>query len=219
MLRELRYTVRSPPSTLARPPRRQYLDVDFTDAPVDLHWFTFENYYTASVSVLSAEVHPVTNVVRWVPVVARLQLMADCHAENDAQAWHRLHASAFEPGFDSTRVVRLRIYMLQPSPSWHSHTLQHLAFYTFEPLAAPELAPEPELSQADKERCAKLAGGMAELTVMSHAIRATLAEAAAARPRLGPRGEAAAGALDACAPYVAGEWDDELEVASLHGVS
>ena len=79
-----------------------------------------------------------------------------------------------QPGFDSTRVVRLRIYMLQPSPSWHSHTLQHLAFYTFEPLAAPELAPEPELSQADKELCAKLAGGMAELTVMSHAIRATL---------------------------------------------
>ena len=115
-LQPLRHTVTTPTSALARPPRRPYLDVDFTDAPVDLHWIAFENYYTATVSVFSAEVDPSTKAVRWVPVVSKLQLMANCHLEADAQAWHRLHASQFEPSFDASRIVRLRIFMLQPSP-------------------------------------------------------------------------------------------------------
>ena len=214
-LRELQHTVRTPPSTGSRLPQRQYIDIDFPDAPVDLRWIAFENYYSATVSVHSAEVNPSTNKVRWVPVISRWQLMADCHTEDDAQAWHRLHVSAFEPGFDPTRVLRLRIHMQQPSPSWRSHTLNHLAFYTLEPLAAPVLAPEPELSRADRERCAKLAGTLAELSTMAHAIRSTLSQAA---PQ--PSGEAGVGALDGYAPYVVGEWDDELtDGSSLHVVA
>ena len=214
-LRELQHTVRTPPSAGSRLPQRQYIDIDFLGAPVDLRWIAFENYYSATVSVHSAEVNPSTNKVRWVPVISRWQLMADCHTEDDAQAWHRLHASAFEPGFDPTRVLRLRIHMQQPSPSWRSHTLNHLAFYTLEPLAVPALAPEPELSRADRERCAKLAGTLAELSTMAHAIRSTLSQVA---PQ--PSGEAAVGALDGYAPYVVGEWDDELtDGSSLHVVA
>ena len=65
-MRLLRHTMRSPPPALARAPHRQYMDIDFTDAPVDLHWLTFENYYTATVTVLSAEVHPTTSRVRFI---------------------------------------------------------------------------------------------------------------------------------------------------------
>ena len=214
-LRELQHTVRTPHSTGSRLPQRQYIDIDFPDAPVDLRWIAFENYYSATVSIHSAEVNASTKKVRWVPVISRWQLMADCHAEDDAQAWHRLHASGFEPGFDPTRVLRLRIHMQQPSPSWRSHTLNHLAFYTLEPIAAPVLAPEPELSGADRERCAKLAGTLAELSRMAHAIRSTLSQAA---PQ--PSGEAGLGALDGYAPFVVGEWDDELtDGATLHVVS
>lgn len=207
--------MRTPPSAGSRLPLRQYVDIDFPEAPVDLHWIAFENYYTATVSVHSAEVHPSTNKVRWMPVISRLQLMADCHTEDDAQEWHRLHVSAFEPDFDPKRVLRLRIHMQQPSPSWRSHTLNHLAFYTLEPLVVPALAPEPELSRADRERCAKLAGALAELSTMAHVIRSTLSPVA---PQ--GSGEAAAGALDGYAPYVVGEWEDELiDVASLHVVA
>ena len=186
-LRELQHTVRTPQSAGSRLPQRQYIDIDFPDAPVDLRWIAFENYYSATVSIHSAEVNASTKKVRWVPVISRWQLMADCHTEDDAQAWHRLHASGFEPGFDPTRVLRLRIHMQQPSPSWRSHTLNRLAFYTLEPIAAPVLAPEPELSRADRERCAKLAGTLAELSRMAHAIRSTLSGGAAAerRGRLG----------------------------------
>ena len=217
-LRELRHTVCSPPvaASSSRLPVRQYVDVDFPDAPVDLHWIAFENYYTAAVSVQSAEVHPSTRQVRWVPAVCRLQLMADCHAEDDAQAWHRVHASDFEPGFDPTCVLRLRIHMQQPSPSWRAHTLRHLAFYTLEPLDAPALAPEPELSRADHERCARLTGALAELSTVAHAIRSTLAQAA---PRRCDEGEAPVGKLGGYAPYVVGEWDDELDVTSLRVVA
>jgi len=241
MLRQLRHTMRTP-APGERAPRRQYMDIDFTDAPVDLHWVTFENYYTASVSLLASEVHPTTKAVRWVPLVTKLRLMAHCHAEADAQMWHKLHASQFEPGFDTKQVVRLRICLLQPSPSWRSHTLHHLAFYTVQPVAVPQLLPEPELGQADRERCAQLAGGLAELATLADAIRATLAEvvpppvaataaaAAAARAAGGDDGSVGGGGVGAhvgalarpveCVPYVLGEWDDEVvELVGMHSLS
>ena len=60
--------------------------------------------------------------------------------------------------------------------------------------------PEPELSPADLERCAKLAEAVSQLSTLAHSIRATLAEAA-------PQKNAT---LDCCAPYVLGEWEDEV---------
>ena len=241
MLQRLRHTMSTPAPGLERAPRRQYMDIDFTDAPVDLHWLTFENYYTASVTVLASEVHPTNKQVRWVPLVTKLRLMAHCHAEADAQMWHKLHVSQFEPGFDAKRVVRLRICMSQPSPSWRSHTLHHLAFYTVQPLAVPELLPEPELGQADRERCAKLAGGLAELATLAHAIRSTLAEVAppppssppppvAAAQAFGCDGDSGSSGVDGgvggapppieCAPYVLGEWEDEVvELVGMHSLS
>ena len=49
---ELEHELTEPESSLSRPPRRRMIDVTFADAPVDVHWVAFENYYTASVTVL-----------------------------------------------------------------------------------------------------------------------------------------------------------------------
>ena len=69
----------------------------------------------------------------------------------------------------------------RPSPSWRSHTLRSLAFYTLQPALVPSLLPEPTLSEADRIRCEQLASAMADLGVLAHAIRTSLAAATPVR--------------------------------------
>uniref|UniRef100_A0A7S3VZT9 Uncharacterized protein n=1 Tax=Emiliania huxleyi TaxID=2903 RepID=A0A7S3VZT9_EMIHU len=93
------------PSPHATAPTQSYIDVRFAGSAADLHSITFRNYYTASVSILFAarpaktgpEVAPACGAdvvdgqrtpreVVWQTLVPHLQLMADLHSEDDAQA-------------------------------------------------------------------------------------------------------------------------------------
>ena len=127
---ELEHELSEPESSLSRPPRRRLIDVTVADAPVDVHWVAFENYYTASVTVLHTNSPPIDPQPRWTCALGQLRLMASAHCEDDAQDRHELHATAFADGFDATRVTRLRVCLVQPSPAWAEHGLRRLKFYT-----------------------------------------------------------------------------------------
>jgi hypothetical protein len=198
-----------------RGPHQAFIDVHFPEAPVDLQWITFENYYSASISILhSPQPAPTpaggsssdSSATRWVPVVDNLPLMANPHCEDDAQAWHEIHASQFSREFDAARTMFLRIFLSQPSPLWREHTLRKIAFYMASSAAPPAPAlPLPHLSGPAADRCALLLERIGEVTNAARKIRATLA---AAPPRR--RTES-----DIVRAYVLNTWDGELGSVEL----
>ena len=207
---ELEHELTEPESSLSRPPRRRMIDVTFADAPVDVHWVAFENYYTASVTVLHTNSPPIDPQPRWTCALGQLRLMASAHCEDDAQDRHELHATAFADGFDATRVTRLRFCLAQPSPAWAEHGLRRLKFYTARvatPTAWATLRPEPSLAAEEAEHADQLARGAGQLAALARQIRAALAQAPRPRP---------AAALAEHAEYVLGEWADEIVDVPLH---
>ena len=207
---ELEHELSEPESSLSRPPRRRMIDVTFADAQVDVHWVAFENYYTASVTVLHTNSPPIDPQPRWTCALGQLRLMASAHCEDDAQDRHELHATAFADGFDATRVTRLRFCLAQPSPAWAEHGLRRLKFYTARvatPTAWATLRPEPSLAAEEAEHADQLARGAGQLAALARQIRAALAQAPRPRP---------AAALPEHAEYVLGEWADEIVDVPLH---
>jgi len=173
----------------------------------------------------------------WQVVVARLTLMADPHCEDDAQRYHELtHARHFAKEFDHRRVTRLRICCIQPSPSWREYGLKHLRFYSLEPPSVPTLQPPPTLNEVQRALAATVLEQLVGLGRVTSEMRHSLAMPGASltsdrgstATRLvfgggGGNGGAAAGSgglrteagAHTLAPYLVGEWSDELRLTPV----
>ncbi|EOD11129.1 hypothetical protein EMIHUDRAFT_214956 [Emiliania huxleyi CCMP1516] len=206
------------PSPHATAPTQSYIDVRFAGSAADLHSITFRNYYTASVSILFAarpaktgpEVAPACGAdvvdgqrtpreVVWQTLVPHLQLMADLHSEDDAQASdlaeigvqaeHCIDAASFPASFDPRRVSQLRICLSQPT-----HTLHGLRFFGRRcPLTA---RPAPF---SEKGLLA------ARISVLAAEVEALAAGAVQVLP--------ARRDLEHVSPYLVGEFDDVVHLA------
>ena len=96
--------VRSSSEAEAGVPRPQWIDVTFPQSPVQLEAFSFENYYCASISVSHTSIRAMDDPLRqththgraptWVTALEKLSLMSDSQLEDDAQAYHEVHAHA-----------------------------------------------------------------------------------------------------------------------------
>lgn len=209
------------------PPRQQWIDVTFPAAPVALHYISFVNYYCAAITISHtanrADDDPLQSMhtrgmdPSWSVVVRKLALMTDPHVEDDAQRYHELTTAHFDKDFDYQRVTRLRIACLQPSPLWREHSLRQLRFYTVEQLAIPPLQPPPTLSPPEHELASTVLGQIAGLGQVASDIRRTIAGASTStrnvsgsrhRRRTEPHAHT-------FAPYVVGEWSDELQLSRL----
>lgn len=215
-------------------PRQQWIDVSFTAAPVALSYITFHNYYCAAITIShtsmraeddpQAQQHMKGRAPTWQVVVPKLVLMAAAHCEDDAQQYHELTSAHFAPEFDSRRVTRLRICCLQPSPTWREYALRQLRFYTIEQPVMPSMQPPPALAPADRELATAMVDHLVALGHISHQIRQTLASA---RESTAGRGGAAGtkatsarrGADHELAPYVVGEWADELRLGQYESIN
>lgn len=125
-------------SSKSSPMTAQYIDVRFIGAPVELHSFTFTNYYTASLTVLHSvrpaqmlEVAPkassssaagssdamadlvVSREGAWQVLVPKMRLMADPHCEDDAQSQHEVTAADFAGASVLSRISALRLCLSQ----------------------------------------------------------------------------------------------------------
>eukprot|EP00900_Chrysochromulina_parva_P015365 jgi/Chrpa1/2382/Chrysochromulina_OHIO_Genome00009350-RA len=182
----------------------------------------------------------------WQVAVPRVTLMANPHCEDDAQRYHELaHALHFAKDFDHRRVTRLRICCIQPSPSWREYGLKQLRFYSLEPPSVPALQPPPSLTDAQRDLAAAVLDQLISLGQVAGALRRDIATGAGAScsstERAGPatRGGSCAscgscgssGGSGGCsfgtrrvengahalAPYLVGEWNDELRLALVDG--
>ena len=152
----------------------------------------------------------------WQAAMPKLQLMAMAHCEDDAQRYHELTTAHFTKDFDNRHVTRLRICCLQPSPTWREYGLRQLRFYTVEMPSAPSLAPTPTLSAAERELAATVVDHLVELSQMTHQIRQTISTAKASRCGPGmPRAPTRAPGERELAPYIVGEWSDELRLGRI----
>lgn len=214
--------VTTSPSGTGGGPRQAFIDVSFPAAPVVLHRITFTNYYTASITLshtsTRAEGDPLLaahmkgRAPTWSVALARRELMADPHYEDDAEWSHEVLSEHFEPGFDHQRVTRLRICCVQPSPSWREYGLRDLRFYTIEP--PPPAAPPPPalLTQQEKDLSAAMLRHLVGLGESASLVRSTITAG-----MRNPAYRCADPQARALAPYVIGEWDDELRPLPLDG--
>ncbi|KAJ1618617.1 hypothetical protein T492DRAFT_1091333 [Pavlovales sp. CCMP2436] len=76
----------------------------------------------------------------WYLALGPLQLMADAHAEDDAQEWHSIELSAprlAPPEWHSSDLVHaMRLTYMQQSPLWADFGVRHLACFTRESMGA-----------------------------------------------------------------------------------
>lgn len=155
----------------------------------------------------------------WQVVVPKLALMASPHCEDDAQRYHELSTVHFAPDFDHRRVTRLRICCLQPSPTWREYGLRQLRFYTIEQPVAPMPPPPPSLSPVQRDLAATVLDHLVDLAQTAEQIRQTMAAVRNSRPIAGgyatSRRSANAANHD-LAPYLVGEWSDELQLDASH---
>lgn len=208
-------------------PRQQWLDVSFVNAPVVLSYISFHNYYCAAITIshtsMRAEGDPLMQLhmkgraPTWQVVVPKLALMAAAHHEDDAQRYHELTTSHFAHDFDHRRVTRLRICCLQPSPTWREYGLRSLRFYSIEQPIVPSLQPAPSLSPAERELAATIVDHLVDLSQVALQIRRTVAAAKSARPAVASA--AARQAERELAPYVVGEFGDELRLCSIDSLA
>ena len=149
----------------------------------------------------------------WQVAMPKLTLMAMAHCEDDAQRYHELTTAHFTNDFDHRHVTRLRICCLQPSPTWREYGLRQLRFYTVEMPSVPSLAPTPTLSPAERELAATVVDHLVDLAQMTHQIRQTISAAKASRS--GPSAPTRASGERELAPYIVGEWSDELRLGRV----
>jgi hypothetical protein len=157
----------------------------------------------------------------WQVVVPKLTLMAAPHCEDDAQRYHELTTAHFAPDFDHRRVTRLRICCLQPSPTWREYGLRQLRFYSIELPIIPTLQPLPSMTATERDLAATVVDHLVDLSQISQQIRQAVASASSTSNRHTTDGRAAsrraAGSLDHdLAPYLIGEWNDELRLDATH---
>lgn len=213
-------------------PRQQWIDISFTNAPVALSFISFRNYYCAAITIShtsmraesdpSAPLHMKGRAPTWQSVVNRLPLMAAAHCEDDAQNYHELTTAHFAPEFDHRRVTRLRIVCLQPSPTWREYGLRDLRFYSIELPSVPSLQAPPSLSPDERELASTVTDHVIDLWSLAQEIRQTLAPVRAGRARrpaagagIGSAARLAAESYEPLAPYIVGEWADELRLLSV----
>jgi len=138
-------------------------------------------------------------------VVSKLQLMADPHLEDDAQAEHEIFVHHFEPAFDAQQVYFLRIILTQPSPLWLQHTIRELRFFSAWS-SHPTGPPCSSLDQLDGGEGAKrvdaFSSELLALLQVARQIHSTLLEVSPSRRNESERGSA----------YILGEWEDELRL-------
>lgn len=209
-------------------PRQHLIEVTFPGAPVTVDYVSFRNSYTAAITIshtaTRAEGDPLQpmhmkgRAPTWQIVVARLALMADPHCEDDAHGYHELvPARHFAKDFDHRRVTRLRICCTQPSPSWREYGLKQLRFYSIEAPVLPTLQPPPSLTDAQRELAASLLEQMSGLSRIASEIRQTIASGSSERARPGARSSGSRrvdSGAQPLAPYLVGEWADELRIRS-----
>ena len=134
---ELEHELTEPESSLSRPPRRRMIDVTFADAPVDVHWVAFENYYTASVTVLHTNSPPIDPQPRWTCALGQLPVEhRDVLVENQGtgeaegqvqaqrpKAQHQRNDTMGTPTLKVVTVVRLHFVTGQrcdqDTEGWH----------------------------------------------------------------------------------------------------
>ena len=182
----------------------------------------------------------------WQVAVPKLTLMSDPHCEDDAQCYHELTVAHFAPDFDYRRVTRLRICCLQPSPLWREYGIQQLRFYATEVSAVPTLQPPPSLTIAERDMALIVVEQLVELGSIAEQIRSTIHGGATAASAVRSKsmrgagsGRAGAGAgrsnglsgggtssgeefwraESVVAPYLLGEWSDELRLLSSDALS
>ena len=203
-------------------PRQQWIEVSFDrGSTVSLSYITFHNYYCAAITISHTNVraegdqrqHEKGRLPTWQVAVPKLTLMATPHCEDDAQNYHELSTVHFAPEFDHRRVTRLRICCIQPSPSWREYTLRNLRFYSIDPPSTPSLQPPPSLTPTERELAATIVDHLVDLGQVTHQIRQTLTSARESTVgRGGANGAARRGAELELAPYLVGEWSDELRL-------
>ena len=223
-------------------PRQQWIDVTFVDAPVTITHLSFFNYYCAAITISHTTMAPADIDQRmtvhqsrqlgttppWTVVVPKLTLMADPHCEDDAQGYHELTTAHFAPGFDHRRVTRLRICCLQPSPSWREYGLRQLRFYRVEVPPTPPLLPTPSLSTAERDLASTIVDHLVGLGQVASEIRTTFGghgttakSESGGLPVSAPSRSAPARRslvdhpASTLAPYLVGEWADELRLTGL----
>ena len=219
-------------------PRQHLIEVTFPSAPVAVDFISFHNFYTAAITISHTAVRTEADPLQpmhqkgrppsWQVVVNRLTLMVDPHCEDDAQQYHELtHTRHFVKEFDHRRVTRLRICCIQPSPSWREYGLKQLRFYTLELMHAPSLQSPPALSDAQRELASTVHEQLVGLGRVAGELRHTIASVAHPSwhnepqpPRLSAthgscsrRAEHSRGT--SLAPYLVGEWSDELRVTHV----
>jgi hypothetical protein len=170
----------------------------------------------------------------WTVAVDKHTLMADPHCEDDAQLYHELTVAHFATNFDHRRVTRLRICCLQPSPSWREYGLRQLRFDSIERPPTPTLQPSPSLTVAERELSETVLEQLVGLGKVAEDIRETISNRAsvAAAAHHGaasiPAAHASSSSADpsrrarsdvyhtappgSLAPYLVGEWNDELRL-------
>ena len=114
-------------------PGKRYIDVNFVGGSVNLGCVCFRNHYTESVSLKVLSSSPSgeaeggkSGAAQWRTIVRRHRLMADAHAENEAQDYHVFTRDVFFPEVDVSSVQSLRLVLFQPSPLWREHDVRAL---------------------------------------------------------------------------------------------
>lgn len=198
-------------------PRQHLIDVVFKNPPVAVHYISFCNHYSSAITVSHSRSEAGQSMPSWQVVIAKQTLMADPHCEDDAQCYHELTSAHFDQHFDSSRVHRLRICCIQPSPSWCEYGLRQLRFYTLEQPVPRSLQQLPSLTEFQRERASTITEQLLGLGHISSLLGETIASAAVStrsgrNGQYKHRGRRAQHDVHVLAPYLVGEWSDELRL-------
>ena len=204
-------------------PRQRFIDITFSPSPVTVDAITFKNFYTSSITINHTcsrdasdpllHQHAKGREPTWQLVVAHIPLMADPHSEDGAQCHHEVsQATHFDESFDHERVTRLRISCKQPSPLWRDYGLQEVRCYGISQPAY--LPPRRNLSLTLSQQ--QLVGTMMEqiigLRLVTDEVRQAVGSKRVSRKACtGISSKDRAAELD-LAPYIVGEWADELHL-------